>query len=380
MATLVLNEEQQMLKDAARGFLQERAPIAEFRRLRDTRDATGFSRDVWAAMVEQGFAGTLIPEAHGGFAFGHVGMGQIMEESGRTLALSPLLSSAVLGVSALTLAGSEAQQADLLPAVGQGELLLALAVDESGRHDPECIRTRAEHNGSGYTLNGCKTFVLDGHVADRLIVAARTSGDARATDGVTLFLVNPDTAGVEVERTIMVDARNAAEVRFNDAEVPADAVLGRVDEGLPVLEQLLDIGNAHLAAELLGLTQEVFERTVQYLKERKQFGVAIGSFQALQHRAADLFSEIELLKSAVVAALSALDEGDDHADQLCSLAKARASKVAELATNEGVQMHGGMGMTDEFDVGLFLKRARAAQQTFGDQRYHARRFARLRGY
>ena len=380
MTTLVINEEQQMLKESARGFLQENAPIAELRRLRDQRDPTGFSRDVWAQMVEQGFAGTLIPEEYGGFAFGHVGMGQIMEESGRTLAASPLFATAVLGVSAVTLAGSQAQQEELLVPMGQGELLTALAVDESGRHNPHLVRTRAEHNGDGYTLNGCKGFVLDGHVADRLIVSARTSGEATDQKGITLFLVDPGTAGVEVERTITVDSRNAAEVRLNDVELPAAAVLGQVDEGGAVLERVLDIGNAHLAAELLGITLESFERTVKYLKERKQFGVTLASFQALQHRAADLFGEIELLKSAVVAALSALDEGDDEIEQLCSLAKARACKVAELATNEGVQMHGGMGMTDEFDIGLFLKRARAAQQTFGDDRYHAARFARLRGY
>lgn len=379
MTALVLNEEQQMLKDSARGFLQERAPVTEMRRLRDEGNADGFSREVWAAMVEQGFAGTLIAEEHGGFAFGHVGMGQIFEEAGRTLTASPLLSTAVVGALLLERAGNQEQRA-LLAGMAQGETLTALAVDEAARHNPRLVRTRAEYNGGGYTLNGCKGLVVDGHVADRLIVVARTSGESSDADGITLFLVDPVTDGIEVDPIVTVDSHRVAEVRFNDAEVSEDAVLGELDRGLPVLEPVLSAASAHLAAELLGVTLEAFERTVQYLKERKQFGVTLGSFQALQHRAAHLFTEIELLKSSVIAALSALDAGDDEAEQLCSLAKARACSVAELATNEGVQLHGGMGMTDEFDIGLFLKRARAAQQTYGDQRYHAARFARLRGY
>lgn len=379
MTTLVLNEEQQMFKDSARGFLQERAPVSEMRRLRDEGNPDGFSRDVWAAMVEQGFAGTLIPEEHGGFAFGHVGMGQIFEETGRTLTASPLLSTAVVGALLLERAGNEEQRA-MLASLAQGEAVVALAVDESARHNPQLIRTRAEHNGSGYTLNGCKGIVVDGHVADHLIVVARTSGNSSDAEGITLFLVDPATAGIEVDPMVTVDSHRVAEVRLNDVEVPQEAVLGEVDRGFAVLEPVLSAASAHLAAELLGLTLEAFERTVRYMQERKQFGVTIGSFQALQHRAAHLFSEIELLKSSVIAALSGLDQGADDVEQLCSLAKARACSVAELATNEGVQLHGGMGMTDEFDIGLFLKRARAAQQTFGDQRYHAARFASLRGY
>lgn len=380
MTALVLTEEHRMLRDAARGFLREKAPVSEMRRLRDEGNSDGFSRDLWAAMVEQGFAGTLIPEAYGGFAFGHLGMGQILEECGRTLTASPLFASGVVGVSLLTHAASAEQQAELLPAVARGERLLALAVDETGRHCPMRIRTRAEYNGSGYTLNGCKGRVLDGHVADRLIVATRTSGDGDEAGGLTLFLVDPSTPGVAVEPHTTVDSRRGAEIRFNDVEVAPAAMLGRMDEGGAALERVLAIANAHLAAELLGVSQEAFERTLQYLRERKQFGVTLGSFQALQHRCAVLFSEIELLRSAVMAALSALDESDPEADALCSLAKARACSVATRATNEGVQLHGGMGMTDAFDIGLFLKRARVAQQTYGDEHYHADRFARLRGY
>jgi alkylation response protein AidB-like acyl-CoA dehydrogenase len=380
MALLVLTEEQQMLKDAARGFLQERGPIKQLRQLRDNRDETGFSRDLWQGMVEMGFVGTLIPESFGGSDFGHVGMGQIFEESGRTLTASPLFATGVLGVSALKLAGSEQQKQDLLPAIAEGTLLVALAVDETRRHAPNRLETRAEQSGEGFVVNGTKTYVIDGHVAQKLIVSVRTSGEARDEQGITLLLIDRNAPGVEVERTIMVDSRNAAVVRFNNVKVGREAVLGEVGGGYQTLERLLAIGNAQLAAELLGISQEVFDRTLQYLKERKQFGVLIGSFQALQHRAAHLWSEIELVKSVVLRALQALDEGADEAAALVSVAKAKASEVAELATNEGIQMHGGIGMTDEFDIGLFIKRARPVQQLFGDYRYHADRYAALRGY
>lgn len=380
MTALVLSEEQQMLKDSAGGFFKERAPVRELRRLRDERDPDGFSRPLWQAMVEMGFAGTLIPETYGGFGFGHTGMGQLFEESGRNLSASPLFATGVLGVSALALAGSEEQKQELLGAIGAGSLLTALAVDEAALHRPTWCETRAEREGEHFVVNGSKRFVLDGHVADKLIVVARTAGEVDSAGGITLLLIDRTAPGVSVERSVMVDSRNAAEVRFNDVRVPQDAVLGKAGEGYATLQRLLDVGNAQLAAELLGIAREAFERTVQYLKERKQFGVAIGSFQGLQHRAAHLFSELELVKSVVLRALQALDAQDVQTPQLVSLAKAKACEVAELATNEAVQMHGGMGMTDEFDIGLFLKRARTVQQTFGDYRYHADRYASLRGY
>lgn len=380
MTALVLTEEQQMLKDAARGFLLEHGPIRQLRELRDSRDETGFSRALWASMVEMGFAGTLVPEAYGGTAFGHVGMGQILEQAGRNLTASPLFATGVLGVSALTLAGNAEQQQALLPAIAEGRLLTALAIDETARHAPTQVRTRAEPSGDGYVVNGRKQYVVDGHVADQLIVSARTAGEPGEAQGITLLLIDRQTPGVTVERTIMVDSRNAANVRFENVQVPRSAVLGEVDQGHALLAQLLDIGNVHLAAELLGIAQEAFERTIQYLKERKQFGVTIGSFQALQHRAAYLWSEIELVKSVVLRALQALDKNAADTSQLASLAKAKACEVAELATNEAVQMHGGIGMTDEFDIGLFLKRARPVQQLFGDYSYHADRYAQLRGY
>lgn len=372
MATLVLNDEQRMLREAAGRFMADRAPVSQLRALRDREDADGFDRATWAEMVEMGLAGALVPEAHGGSGFGHVAMGQVMEAGGRTLAASPLFATGVLGASGVSLAGSEAQQASWLPKIAAGELLCALAVDEAARHRPEQVETRAEPEGEGWVLTGRKSNVADGHVADLLIVSARTP---EGTLG--LFAVERGAKGLDVERTVMVDSRNAAVARLD--RTPAVA-LGDPAGGEAALARALDIANAHLAAELLGIAQEAFERTVRYLGERKQFGTTLGAFQALQHRASHLFSEIELLKSAVIAALAALDEGADEAPLLVSVAKAKAAGVADLATNEGIQMHGGIGMTDEFDIGLFLKRARPAAQLFGDERYHADRFARLSGF
>jgi alkylation response protein AidB-like acyl-CoA dehydrogenase len=373
MPALVLNDEQQMLKDAAKRFFSESAPVSQLRSLRDSRDDAGFSRELWQSMVEMGFAGTLIDEAFGGSAFGSVGMGQVFEQAGRNLSASPLFSSGVLCASLIALAGSEQQQAELLGAIASGSLLMALALDERPRHAPSVIETRAEPTSDGFVLNGSKRFVVDGHVADKLIVVARMA------DGLGLFLVPRDAAGVSLERRIMADSRNAAAVRLENVRV-AEADRLAVGDAQQALDRALDLANAQLAAELLGISLEAFERTVAYLQERKQFGVVIGSFQALQHRAAHMFSELELVKSVVLKALTALDAADPDAASLVSLAKAKSCEVAELVTNEAIQLHGGMGMTDEFDIGLFIKRARVVQHLLGDYRFHADRFARLRGY
>lgn len=377
---LVLNEEQQMLKESAKGFLQETAPVEALRKLRDERDLMGYSRELWEQMAEMGWSGILVDEAYGGLAFGHVGMGQVMEENGRTLTASPLFSTAILGVSLISLAGSDAQKSALLPAIIEGKLVTALAIESGSRHRPAYTGVQASSSGEGYRLSGEKQFVIDGHVAGKLIVSARTSGAEGDQDGISLFLVDAGTAGLEIERVIMADSINSAIVRFKDVEVGADACLGPVDQGFAPLQQVLDIGNVHLAAELLGIAQEVFERTVQYMKERRQYGALIGSYQGLQHRAAHLFSEIELAKSVVIKALQALDEGSDDLRLLVSLAKAKVGEVATLATNEAVQLHGGIGMTDELEIGFFMKRARVAEQVFGDQRFHQGRFAALQGY
>ncbi len=376
---LVLTEEQSMLRDSARSFLSENAPVSQLRALRDTRDELGFSRTLWQRFAEMGFTGMLVPDALGGLGLGHAEAGVVMEEIGRHLTASPLLASGIVAVSALRL-GSEAQQRAHLPALATGERIATLAVDEASKHRPLRTALSAVPQGDGYLLQGGKRFVLDGHAADLLIVAARTSGDAGQADGITLFLVDRRSAGVEVERVAMVDAHNAARIEFKQVAVPASAVLGTVGQGLPLLQTALNAGRVAAAAELLGLADEVFNRTVAYLKERHQFGRVIGEFQALQHRAAMLYCDIELTRAAIMKAQQALDEGADNAGALVSIAKARAGTTATLAVQEGVQFHGGMGMTDEFEIGFFMKRARVLQECFGDATFHANQLAQLKSY
>tara|TARA_B100000902_G_scaffold219389_1_gene208388 strand:- start:323 stop:1468 length:1146 start_codon:yes stop_codon:yes gene_type:complete len=379
---MILNEEQTMLKDSAKDFCTTNTPIGQLRKLRDEANADGFDRGSWSSMVELGWAAIPWDEEHGGLAFGYKGLGVVTEESGRTLTASPLYASVWVGGTLINLAGSDAQKAELLPRLAAGEMLLALALEESHKHDPYGVATTATASGDGYTLDGKKTFVLDGHVADKLLVVARTSAEVGSRQGLSLFMVDREAAGVSVTRTLMADSRNAANIVLEGVQVNSDALIGEADQAADALDQALDIARIGLSAEMLGGLQECFERTVAYLKERKQFGVAIGSFQALKHRAADMFCEIELSKSCVLEALTALDEGRDQEEiaKLASLTKAKVGETYNLVSREGVQMHGGIGMTDEFDIGFFIKRAAVAEQTFGDVNYHRNRYGELEGY
>ncbi len=377
---LVLTEEQSMLRDSARGLISDKAPVSHLRHLRDSKDAGGFSAELWKTFAEMGFSGLLVPEEFGGSGLGCVEAGVVMEEIGRTLMPSPFLSTAVLATSALSRGGHAAHKAVHLPGIADCSLLAALAVDEGAKHRPLRTKMRAERSGNGFRLNGDKAFVVDGHVAGLLIVAARSAGAAGERDGLTLFLVNPRTKGVEIERTAMVDSHNAARIRFENVEVDADGVLGEVDQGFALLEGVLDVGRGAVASEMVGLSEEVFGRTVTYLKERKQFGKLIGEFQALQHRAAQLYIDIEITRAAVLKALQTLDGDFANAGAAVAVAKARAGTTATLAVQEGVQMHGGMGMTDQFDIGFFMKRARVCQELFGDANFHADQLARLKSY
>ena len=377
---LVLTEEQEMIQETAREFVRERSPVAALRELRNTKDATGFSRSLWKEMAELGWAGIVVPEELGGAGLGYAELGVVLEETGRILMAHPLVSTVLLGGSAILLGGNETQKKDVLPSVCEGDRILALAYQEAGRYDPYRVSTRAEPGGQGYRITGEKTFVLDGHVADQLVVLARTSGEVRDRDGLTLFLVDAGTPGLTVTRTFMVDSRNAAKVRLDGVEVDRSRVVGAVDGGAEVIDPVLDRATVGLSAEMLGSFREAFDRTLQYLKERKQFDVPIGSFQALKHRAAFMFCEIELARSVVMEALRAIDANRPDVPLLASLAKARCSDAFVHVGNEGVQIFAGIGMTDEEEIGFFLKRARVAEQTAGDSAYHRDRFARLRGY
>jgi alkylation response protein AidB-like acyl-CoA dehydrogenase len=377
---LVLNEEQSMLRESARGLISDKAPVSHLRQLRDTKDSIGFSRDLWRAFSEMGFSGLLVPEDFGGSGLGCVEAGVMMEEIGRTLTPSPFLATAVLGAAALARGGSAAQKSEHLPKIADRSLLAALAIDEGAKHRPLQTAMQAVRSGNGFRLNGAKAFVVDGHTADLLIVAARSAGSPGEPDGLTLFLVDPKTKGIELERTAMVDSHNAARIVFNNVEVNADGALGEVDQGFALLQGVLNIGRGAVASEMVGVAEEVFGRTVSYLKERRQFGKLIGEFQALQHRAAHLYTEIEITRAAVLRALQTLDENFENAGAAVAVAKSRAGTTATLAVQEGVQMHGGMGMTDQFDIGFFMKRARVCQELFGDSNFHADQLARLKNY
>jgi alkylation response protein AidB-like acyl-CoA dehydrogenase len=377
---LVLNDEQAMLRDNTRGFLSKNAPVAHLRQLRDSRDKTGFSRELWKEMVAMGLSGILVPADYGGLGLGNVEAGIVMEELGRNLTPSPFLSTAVIATIALTHAGTEKQKRAYLPRIVSGDLIATLAVDETAKHRPEKIALTATRSGNNFILDGEKIFVLDGHVADLLIVAARTSSASGDRKGITLFLLDAKAKGVSAERTETVDSHNAARIRFSKVSVGADAVLGEVDAGWKPLEGALNAGRGAVAAELSGLADQAFAITVNYLKERKQFGKVIGQFQALQHRAAVLYCDLELTHAAVLKALQTLDESFDTAGAIVSVAKAKAGATATLAVQEGVQMHGGIGMTDEFDIGLFMKRARVGQELFGDANFHSDRLARMNRY
>lgn len=377
---LVLNEEQTLLKSTAEDFFRRKAPVSALRALRDARSADGFSRELWQEMVAMGWPGAFLPEQYGGLGCGFTELGVVLQAAGRTLAASPLFSSVVLAASGILLGGTEEQKSALLPRIANGALLVSLALEEGPHHRPAVIATTAAPHQNGFVLNGRKVHVIDGHVADQFIVVARTAGERGDEHGISLFLVSSAQRGVAIEQRVMVDSRNMAEVRLQDVEVPRTDLLGELHQGYALLTKILDRGNIALAAEMLGSLQAAFERTLDYLKQREQFGAVIGSFQALQHRAAKMFCEIELSRSVVLKALQSIDEDAANLSLMASLAKVQVAETFRLVSDEAIQMFGGIGMTDEEDIGFYLKRARVAQQTLGDEHYHVQRYASLRGY
>ncbi len=378
---LVLTEEQQLLQETAREFVGENLPVSHLRALRDAKDADGFSRKLWKEMAGLGWTGIVFPEEYGGSDLGYAELGVVLEECGRTLAPEPFMSTVLLGGNAVLLGADDQAKKEILTGVCKGETILALAYQERPRFRAYDVSTSAEASGGGgFKLSGEKVFVLDGHVADHLVVVARTSGKAGDREGLTLFLVKPDAKGLEIQRTFMVDSRNAASVKLDGVEVSKGQVLGGVDGGAEILDPVFDRATIGLASEMVGTISEAFERTTAYMKTRKQFDVVIGSFQALKHRAAHMFCEVELVQSVVLDALRAIDDEREDVPLMASAAKARASDTASLVTREAIQLHGGIGMTDEQEIGLFLKRAKAAELTLGDSGYHLDRFARLQGF
>jgi alkylation response protein AidB-like acyl-CoA dehydrogenase len=373
----VLTEEQTMIRDGAKAWVQEKSPVTAFRKLRDSRNADGFDRAMWRDMAAMGWTGILIPEEFGGTGLGYQTLGLVLEETGRTLTASPLISTALTATTALLLAGSDAQKQKYLPAIAEGKLIATLAVDEGPHHAPEKVALKGSKSGSGVTLNGRKTHVPDGNTADLVIVAARTGGQPGEKGGITLVLVDGNASGLTRETLHTADNRGYANLTFHNVE---GDVLGTFDQGEGVLEATLDRARIGLTAEMLGHAAQSFDVTLDYLKTRVQFGQVIGTFQALQHRAAKMFTDLELARSCVEAALAAIDANANDVAQLASLAKAKVGDLVHLVSNEMVQLHGGIGMTDAHDAGLYLKRARAQEAMFGSRSYHRERYATLLGY
>ena len=377
---LVLSEEEQFLKDTAKNFADERSPISHFRSLRDNNDPKLWDKDIWSEMVKLGWPGILIPEEFGGSNFGVTGIGVILQECAKTLTPSPLFATGVLGAYAITQFGNDDQKSSYLPKIVSGEITTALAIDETSHHEPSKTEMTAKKNDSNFILNGKKIFVIDGASADILIVLARTSGVKGDSTGLSLFILNSDTSGIETKKLDMADSRNYANISFNEVIIDESSLLGDLETAGETVESILDIGRIAMSAEMLGNAESAFEITLDYLKQRKQFGALIGSFQALQHRAAEMFCEIELTKSSVMAAMRAADENSNELQRLSSLSKTMAGETLHLVSNEAIQMHGGIGVTDEYDIGFFLKRARVAEQIFGSAKYHTERYANLSGF
>ena len=377
--SLVLNEEQIFLKDSAKKFASEKTPTTHFREVRDSEIDNCYDDKIWQEMVSLGWTGILVPEEYGGSNFGVAGISSILEELGKTLTPSPLFSTAVVGVSLIKFASDEVKK-EILPKVVQEGLRLCFALEESNHHDPLKISCEAKNDGTNFIITGEKSFVVDGGFADKIIVACRTSGEKGDKNGLSLFILNRNSKGLTITPTKMVDSRNAANMKFDNVKVSSDMLIGREDNAYEIIESVLDISRAAISAEMLGSALQAYEITLDYLKEREQFGSKIGSFQALQHRAAIMFSELELCKSCVIESITSFDEGGNDSERLASLTKAKVGEVFHLISNESVQMHGGIGVTDEYDIGLYLKRARVAEQIFGNSEFHKNRYAELTGY
>ena len=372
---LVLDEAQKELERTVSSFARTSAPVTRIRKLRDTKDDLGYSKALWAQMAELGYVGMNIPEAYGGMGMGFFELSIVLEQLGRQLAPEPFLSTVLLAGQAILRGGTEEQKQLYLAGIASGEAVLSVAyAEKQSRYDLGSVTTTLRRDGDSVILRGEKVQVLDGHVAHSIIVSARSEA------GISLVIVPRDAKGLTVVRQSRIDGRNVALVRMEDVRVHGSAMLGAEGEGLPILEHAVDVSRIGLAAEALGAAEQAFEMTLEYIRVRKQFGVPLGSFQALQHRASRVFVSLALTRSAVLAAAQAVDRRPDSVSQFAALAKARAEETFLLAVNEAVQMHGGVGVTDEHDIGFYLKRARAVQATFGDASAQRRRWAELEGY
>lgn len=375
-----LTEEQTLIRDQAKAWATSEAPVTAFRKMRDSGVDVAFEAPTWKSMIDMGWTGILVPEAHGGSDLGHLTFGVVLEELARQLVAAPLFASAFAGASALRVAGSEAQQAEYLPKIVDGSAVFTLAIDEGPRFAPTGVALTASAADGGFVLSGSKSFVMEGLAATHFVVSARTAGNPGDAEGISLFVVPADAAGITRSRMHTHDSRGFATVAFDSVRIDAGAALGDVGGAATALETILDRCAAGIGAEMIGTAGQSFEMTLDYLKTREQFGRIIGSFQALGHRAAELFSRLEKARSCAEAALTAIDAGADDAAELVSLSKCFVGDSLHWMSNQLIQIHGGIGMTDEFDAGFYLKRARVLETLFGNQSYHRDRYARLRGF
>jgi len=373
--SLVINEEQNMLKSSAKELLDLKSPISLMRELRDD-NYNQFDPDLWKEMVEMGWTALTVPEEYNGLNFGYVGLGQVIEEMGKKLTVSPMISTVLISTTIVGLSKNEVLKSKLFDEIMSGKKLCTLAHEESSHHNPNIDLSIISNNNEKFILNGKKRFVIDGTISDYLIVSANSESNG----SLELVIIDSKSKGITFINKVHMDSKIYSDISFNNVEFSKDNFLSTENDGKKILKKALDIACVGLAAEMLGNIQQAFDMTIQYLKEREQFGVKIGSFQALQHRSAIMFGEIELCKSIVLKALQAIDSGDENLPELASLAKSKLGLTSKLVTNEAVQMHGGIGVTDDADIGFFLKRVRVSQRIFGDSNYHLDRVAKFNSY
>ena len=373
--SLVINEEQNMLKSSAKELLDLKSPISLMRELRDD-NYNQFDPDFWKEMVEMGWTALTVPEEYNGLNFGYVGLGQVIEEMGKKLTVSPMISTVLVSTTIVGLSKNEVLKSKLFDEIMSGKKLCTLAHEESTHHNPKIDLSIISNDNEKFILNGKKRFVIDATISDYLIISANSESNG----SLELIIIDSKLKGITFNNKVHMDSKNYSDISFNNVEFSKDNFLSTENDGKKILRKTLDIACVGLAAEMLGNIQQAFDMTIQYLKEREQFGVKIGSFQALQHRSAIMFGEIELCKSIVLKALQAIDSGDENLPELASLAKSKLGLTSKLVTNEAVQMHGGIGVTDDADIGFFLKRVRVSQRIFGDSNYHLDRVAKFNSY
>jgi pimeloyl-CoA dehydrogenase small subunit len=374
-----LSEEQRLLKDSVERLVTQRYDFEA--RKKYMAEADGWSRAMWKQYVDLGLTALPFAEEHGGIGGGPVETMIVMEAFGRALALEPFWATVVLGGSFLARGASETARAEVLPKVAAGEALLAFAhIERQARYDLADVATTAKKDGAGYVLDGAKSLSVHGDVADKLVVSARLSGDQRGKTGIGLFLVDAKASGVTRRGYPTMDGLRAAEVALANVKVGADAVIGEPGNAFPLIEQVTDVAIAALAAEAVGAMSAMHELTVDYLKQRKQFGVPIGNFQVLQHRAGEMLIALEQARSmAMLATMMAAEENAVERRKAISAAKVQIGRSGKFIGQQAIQLHGGIGMTMEYKVGHYFKRVTMIDTMFGDADHHLGVLARMGG-